>query len=316
MKNTRFGSTELMVSPICVGTWSMGGGSFWGASDDGECIAAIHAMLERGVNIIDTAPAYNGGRAEELVGKAVADRRDKVCIVTKSAVFDNPDPNGMPINDGTYQSILRQAEDSLRRLGTDYVDVLLMHWPDPATPLEESMRAYAELKKSGKARYIGVSNFTVEQLEEANRYCKLDVFQLPYSLVDTAQKDRAEWAHAQGMANMSYGSLGGGILTGAYRTLPTFPEKDARSCFYQGFHEPYFSKVMGLLKIMDRIAEAHGTTPAQVAVKWINESGLIDTAIVGVRSVKKAIANCEGLDWSMAEAEWQELEAYRQANLG
>lgn len=313
MEMKKLGNSELSVSALCIGTWAMGSGNFWGKTDDTQCMYAIDAMIDRGVNIIDTAPGYNAGRSEILVGKALRGKRDRMILVTKAGVYEGPD--GTPIKDGKYNSLLKQIEGSLQRLETDYVDVLLMHWPDPKTPLDESMRALAEIKKQGKARYIGVSNFTIGEMELAKQFCELSVLQHPYSMVDRTQEDRAIWSHKNGMGTMSYGSLGGGILTGFYRTLPVFSDTDARHIFYRCFDEPMFSKIIDLLKIMDRIAEAHKVTTAQVALKWNMQKPFITTAVVGVKNVQEATENCRNLDWRLNDDEEKMLDGFISENL-
>lgn len=252
MRYKDFGTTGLKVSAIGVGTWGVGGRG-WGGSDREGSIQALRAMFDAGVNLVDTAPAYNRGLAEEITGEAIQGLRDKVIITTKCGM--NIDKPGWAVKTATWDEVIRGCEGSLMRMGLDYVDVLLLHWPDEKTPLQESIEAMAHLKKQGKVRFIGVSNLDAEKMEEVRKYADVDVTQLPLSMVDRSADSSLRWAGAHGMATMTYGSLGAGILSGAIREHKEFDEDDVRGRFYSFFREPEFSKVMELLKSMDKIAE-------------------------------------------------------------
>ena len=214
MRYKDFGTTGLKVSAIGVGTWGVGGRG-WGGSDREGSIQALRAMFDAGVNLVDTAPAYNRGLAEEITGEAIQGLRDKVIITTKCGM--NIDKPGWAVKTATWDEVIRGCEGSLMRMGLDYVDVMLLHWPDEKTPLQESIEAMAHLKKQGKVRFIGVSNLDAEKMEEVRKYADVDVTQLPLSMVDRSADSSLRWAGAHGMATMTYGSLGAGILSGAIR---------------------------------------------------------------------------------------------------
>ena len=230
MRYKAFGSTGLQVSEMALGTWGMGG-SGWDDYSEDTRLDAIRAAVECGVNFIDTAPAYNNGVAERFVGKAVKEMgvRDKVIIATKCG---NDFINGAYVRNGSRDNILRECEESLRNLQTDHIDLYLIHWPDVKVPFQETMEALTLLKEQGKVLHVGVSNFSVEQMEEAGKYCPIEAYQPQYSMVCRSNEAQIKWAAEQGMGVMAYGSLGAGILTGAYRTLTKFLASDNRGRYY------------------------------------------------------------------------------------
>lgn len=279
MRYKAFGSTGLQVSEMALGTWGMGG-SGWDDYSEDTRLDAIRAAVECGVNFIDTAPAYNNGVAERFVGKAVKEMgvRDKVIIATKCG---NDFINGAYVRNGSRDNILRECEESLRNLQTDHIDLYLIHWPDVKVPFQETMEALTLLKEQGKVLHVGVSNFSVEQMEEAGKYCPIEAYQPQYSMVCRSNEAQIKWAAEQGMGVMAYGSLGAGILTGAYRTLTNFPASDNRSRFYKHFQEPMFSKVMKLLGVMDEIAAQRQVPLSQIAINWAAQKPFIYSCIVG-----------------------------------
>ena len=182
-------------------------------------------------------------------------------------------------------------------LETDYIDFYYVHWPDVNTPIDETMAALNTLKKQGKIRFIGVSNFSREQILAAEEYAQIDVQQPPYSMVNQKFTDLMKWGYEKGIDSMTYGSLGSGILTGAIRTMPDFEPGDMRLTFYD------FSKIMEFLKTMDRIAEDHGVPVAQVALNWSTQKEFVGTALCGVRNEQEALQNCKAFEWSLTEDE-------------
>ena len=300
MRYKAFGNTGLQVSAIGAGSWGMGGKG-WGGIDRSSSISAIHAMVDQGVNLIDTAPGYGRGMSEEIVGEAVAGMRDKLILTTKCGM--NIDKPGFAVKKANWDEILRGVDGSLKRMGLDYIDVLLLHWPDENTPLRETMEAMDHLKKAGKVRFIGVSNLSVEQMKESQSYVDVAVTQLPYSMVDRFAQAKLQWTSEKGIANMTYGSLGAGILSGKIREYKDYGEEDMRGRFYPFFREPQFSKVMLLVKALDVIAQDHGVPVAQVALNWSVQKPFVDTALVGVRTVEHAEENCRAMDWELSDNE-------------
>ena len=309
MQYQEFGKTGLRVSKLCLGTWGIGGAS-WDSYSDESRMDAIKAALECGINFIDTAPAYNAGKAECYVGETLSKlkKRREVVISTKCG---NKFVDGKYLRCGSKESILKQCDESLKNLKTDYIDIYLVHWPDPDVELEETIDAVSTLKKEGKILHAGVSNFSKEQIEEAQKYCKIEAFQPQYSLADRKDEKLIRWAYEQGLGIMTYGTLGGGILTGNYRKLRTFEQTDSRNRFYPYFKEPLFSKAMELLTIMDQIAEERNVSLAQIAEKWVIQKRFVSSCIIGAQSRARVEENCRNLQWELTDNEIRRLESVR-----
>lgn len=309
MQYQEFGKTGLRVSKLCLGTWGIGGAG-WDSYSYESRMDAIKAALECGINFIDTAPAYNAGKAECYVGETLSKlkKRREVVISTKCG---NKFVDGKYLRCGSKESILKQCDESLKNLKTDYIDIYLVHWPDPDVELEETIDAVSTLKKEGKILHAGVSNFSKEQIEEAQKYCKIEAFQPQYSLADRKDEKLIRWAHEQGLGIMTYGTLGGGILTGNYRKLRTFEQTDSRNRFYPYFKEPLFSKAMELLTIMDQIAEERNVSLAQIAEKWVIQKRFVSSCIIGAQSRARVEENCRNLQWELTDNEIRRLESVR-----
>ena len=309
MQYQEFGKTGLRVSKLCLGTWGIGGAG-WDSYSDESRMDAIKAALECGINFIDTAPAYNAGKAECYGGETLSKlkKRREVVISTKCG---NKFVDGKYLRCGSKESILKQCDESLKNLKTDYIDIYLVHWPDPDVELEETIDAVSTLKKEGKILHAGVSNFSKEQIEEAQKYCKIEAFQPQYSLADRKDEKLIRWAYEQGLGIMTYGTLGGGILTGNYRKLRTFEQTDSRNRFYPYFKEPLFSKAMELLTIMDQIAEERNVSLAQIAEKWVIQKRFVSSCIIGAQSRARVEENCRNLQWELTDNEIRRLESVR-----
>ena len=316
MDKIRFGRTEMMVTPLTLGTWGIGGAG-WDPNSDETRLDAIAAAMECGINFIDTAPAYNAGAAERYIGKALEDLgkgvRDKVFIATKCA---NAFIDGQYVRSGRGDLILKQCEESLRNLRTDYIDLMIVHWPDPVVPYEETFGALNRLKEEGSVRHIGVSNFSQEELLRALQCADVEALQLQFSMVNQDNIEVLRWAHDHDLGVMTYGSLGGGILTGRYRTLKTYETMDNRNRFYPYFREPLFSRVMELLDVMQPVADRHGVTLAQVAINWSRQKSFVDTSIFGAQTRERILSNVSCLDWSLTEEEIQTLDRAILEKLG
>lgn len=304
-----FGKTGMKVSAMALGTWGIGG-TGWDDYPEETRIDAIHAAVEAGVTFFDTAPAYNAGAAERTLGKALKEtgKRKNVIIATKCG---NEYIDGQYIRNGKPEIILQECEVSLKNLQTDYIDLYLIHWPDPNTPLEDTVQALEQLKKEGKILHYGVCNFTRPQLEEVMKYGDIEALQLQYSMVNRENEDFMKWAAEKGIGIMTYGSLGGGILTGAYREFREYDPADSRNRFYKHFHEPLFSKVMNLLGKMDDFSAKHENIPlAQIALNWNAAQPFVSSCIVGAQSRAKVLQNCEAFDWSLKAEEVALLNKY------
>lgn len=305
MRYKAFGNTGLRVSAIGAGTWGMGGNG-WDTRDRAELIAALHAMLDAGVNLIDTAPGYGRGMAEEITAEAIRGRRDGLIIATKCGM--NIDQPGYAVKNGSRDDIIRGCEGSLRRLRVDVIDALLLHWPDENTPLQETMEAMQHLKDTGKVRFIGVSNLNEARMKEARQYAEITLTQLPYSMVDRSAEADIAWAASTGIGTMTYGSMAAGILAGGTRQHQEYAKGDVRDGFYGKFYrEPMFSKVMGLLAGMDQVAADHGVPVAQVAMNWVTQQEHVHTALIGARTVAHAQDTCQAMDWALTADEMRFL---------
>ena len=308
MRYKLFGNTGMEVSEMALGTWGIGGAG-WDDRPEEMRLDAIRAAVELGVNFIDTAPAYNAGAAEKLVGQAIHTMgcREKVFIATKCG---NEFIDGQYVRCGRPENILRECEESLQNLQTDYIDLYLIHWPDERVHFSETMGAINELKAQGKVRHVGVSNFSREQIEQAGQHCPIEAIQVQYSMVARDNEPLMKWAAARGMGVMTYGSLGGGILSGAIRQARVYDPMDSRSRFYKHFQEPMFSRIMELLKVMDGMSAARGGTPlSQFALNWAARKDFVSTCIVGAQSRPRVAENTAAFDWSLTADEAAALDA-------
>lgn len=311
MRYKKFGSTGLNISALTIGTYGVGNAA-WGETSKDAYMKAIRKMVELGANHIDTAINYGGGESERTLGKIIGEFRDKVYVTSKGCFALR---DGKIVRDASRENMLRSCDISLERLGLDYLDMYLVHQPDPNTPIAETMDALNTLKKQGKVRFIGVSNYDLDMLKEACRYAEISAIQVQYSMVSRANQALMEWAAAHGIGIMTHGSLGAGILTGAFRICPNFPETDVRSYVYDYFKEPKFSRIMKLIDVMDQISVNHDSCPlAQIAVNWQIQKDFVSTALVGVRSEQEAIENCGGMDWTLTTDEMKMIDNVIVAN--
>lgn len=300
MRFKKLGKTDLDVSVVGIGTWAMGG-NHWGKTDDSQSITTIHEAIEAGINLIDTAPIYGDGHAEEVVGKAVKDLRDRVIIATKCGVHRVGREFKFILKP---EEIRKELELSLRRLGVDSIDLYQCHWPDPDTPIEETMAELMKMKAEGKIRFIGVSNFDVPLLEKVLSAGPVVSLQPQYSLLERSiEKEILPFCREREIGILAYGPLGSGILTGKYKNPPTFGKGDARSFFYPYYREPYWGRTRELLAEIKGIAGRHGAPLAQVAINWVNQQDGVTSALVGARTSEQARANAGAGNWELSRDE-------------
>ncbi|MFZ0422017.1 MAG: aldo/keto reductase [Xanthobacteraceae bacterium] len=274
--------TDLAPSRIGLGTWAIGGW-MWGGTDEAESIRTIHAALDRGITLIDTAPVYGFGRSEEIVGKALADggRRSRAVLATKVAL-DWKDEK--PFRNGRRGRIMKEIDDSLRRLRTDAIDLYQVHWPDPSTPIEETAGAMADLLKAGKIRAIGVSNFSPEQMDAFRAVAPLHAVQPPYNLFERAiDAEIFPYAQQRGLAMLAYGSLCRGLLSGRMKADTHFPATDLRS-HDPKFKAPHFAEYLAAVSALDRFAQQHfGKRVIHLALRWVLDRSPNTIALWGAR---------------------------------
>ena len=308
MRTRHLQRANVELSELTLGTWALSGRNNFGPVDRQEAIQSIRTAIECGVNHIDTAPVYGHGYSEQLVGEALAGGyRDRVLISTKFGLA--PDALRGMRHDTSFKAVIREVESSLMNLKTDVIDFYFIHWPDPDTPIAETMSALNLLRNAGKIRFLGVSNFSREQIQEAEKYGKIDVQQLQFSMVHPKHKALIEWGSKQGIDAFTYGSLGSGILSGKYRTLPEFKPGDTRITFYDYFKEPKFSKIQKLLAVMDEIAARRQCPVSQVAINWCVQNQGVATALIGMTKPGHVAENCAAFTWKLTEAEMTRLNA-------
>lgn len=281
MERSAIAGTPLTVSRVAIGTWAIGGW-MWGGTDETESVSTIRAALDHGINVIDTAPVYGFGRSEEIVGKAIAEGhlRDKVVIATKVGLEWK---DGSVFRNGSRDRIMREVEDSLRRLRTDYIDIYQVHWPDPLVPIEETAAVMQMLFKQGNIRAIGVSNFSVEQMQRFRRVAPLHVLQSPYNLFEREiETDLLPYCRKNNIATLGYGALCRGLLSGRMRATTIFSGDDLRRTDPK-FQQPRFAEYLSAVQRLDQLAQERcGKHVIQLAVRWMLDQG-ITTALWGAR---------------------------------
>lgn len=301
MQYKEFGTTGMKVSSLCLGTWGIGGYG-WDKNSDETRMAAIREALNQGINFFDTAPAYNAGAAERLLGKVIQEtgQRKNVFISTKAGT-DLID--GQYVRDASRKKLLQQIDQSLENLRTDYIDLYFLHWPADNVPEQEAVETLEEIRKSGKVRFIGLSNHNKELCIEASKYAHIDALQMQYSMLVQENAETLRWGHEQGMGTMVYGPLGGGILTGRYREPKAFEKMDNRNRFYDFFREPQFSQAMKIVHVLDGIAEKRGVPVSEVTLAWTSAKEFISSMIFGTQKAERVTANCKAADFKLSAEE-------------
>jgi aryl-alcohol dehydrogenase-like predicted oxidoreductase len=288
METTLLGKTGLDITRVGFGAWAIGGGGWemgWGPQADAHSITAINRALELGVNWIDTAAAYGFGHSEQVVGHALAGlpNGQRPYVFTKASLIEGP--GRTIVHSLKRDSIVREAEASLRRLGIDAIDLYQVHWPIPDNDIEEGWAAFAELQEQGLVRHIGVSNFTVEQLRRAQQIAPVETVQPPYSLIERdAEAELLPFAEREAIGVLAYSPMASGLLTGAMtrQRITQMPEDDWRK-HDSNFQEPRLSGHLALVERLRTVADRHTTTPGAVAIAWTLHNPAVDGAIVGFR---------------------------------
>ena len=309
MEYRQLGESGLAASAVTFGAWAIGGW-MWGGSDRKDAIRAIRASYERGVTSIDTAAVYGMGASEEIVGEALAGLpRDKVQIMTKFGMrwdlargtfaFKSRDNSGKELDIYKYggkESVIKECEDSLRRLRTDYIDLYQQHWPDAATPIAETMEALDRLVRSGKVRAAGVCNYDTAQMKEAARTISLAADQVPFSMVRRdIEAELVPYCIANKKAILAYSPLQRGVLTGKIKPGHVFNEGDNRgdSKYYQGGN---LDRINAFLDELRPLAAARNATLSQLVIRWTVLRPGITIALVGARDARQAIENAEAMN--------------------
>ena len=316
MQKKRLGNSDMEITPIGVGAWAMGGSGWafgWGHQEDRESIEAIHTALDAGVNWIDTAAVYGLGHSEEVVAEAVADRSEKPFIFTKcERIWDE---NRQIQKSLKRDSIRRECEASLRRLKVDVIDLYQIHWPEPEEDIEEGWTTLAELQQEGKVRWIGVSNFNVQQMKRIEAIAPITSLQPPYSLI-SPEIEESILPHCleKNIGVIVYSPMKSGLLTGKMtrERVQSLPEDDFRKRAL-AFQEPNLTRNLALADKLVQIGKRHGKSAGEVAIAWALRHPAVTGAIVGMRSAKQAREVLGAADFRLSEDEIRELSEFRKA---
>jgi aryl-alcohol dehydrogenase-like predicted oxidoreductase len=304
-QTAKIDDTALTVSRVGLGTWAIGGW-MWGGADDDESIKTIHAAFDGGVTLIDTAPVYGFGRSEEVVGRALAEARlrSRVVIATKAGLEWT---DGRIFRNASRDRILQEVVDSLRRLRTDYIDIYQVHWPDPLVPIEETAEAMQALLREGKIRAVGVSNFSVAQIERFRRVAKLHVVQPPYNLFEREiDAELLPYCRRSGLATLTYGALCRGLLSGKLQDNAQFEAGDLRLTDPK-FRAPRYVQYLAAVRRLDRFArDNYGKRVIHLAVRWLLDQG-VTTALWGARHAGQLQPISEVFGWSLDAAAKAEI---------
>jgi len=314
MDYRRFGKTDLEVSAIGFGCWEIGG--TYGRIDETQFGRAVQQAIDNGITCFDTAEAYGMGVSEKALAQALGSRRRDVVIVTKFGVGYEEIPDR---RDSSRARVIASIEKSLQRLRTDHVDVYLVHWPDPLTPLDETMRALDDIVRQGKARYIGVSNFRLAQIEACMRLRRIDVVQYGWNMFDRRmQGEIFPYCAANHIGVMAYGSLAYGVLSGTFHDGMHFEESDWRSkggmlgnlnLFRTLFGPEHFPRNLAAVEDLKRLAAKYDKTLPQFALRWTLSNPVISTALVGFREPGEVSENLGALGWTISAADMAEIDA-------
>lgn len=292
------------VSRIGLGTWAIGGW-MWGGADDERSMTTIRTALERGINLIDTAPVYGFGHSEEVVGKALEGVRDQAVIATKVALDWN---EGGPRRNSTPARIRQEIEDSLRRLRTDRIDLYQVHWPDPLVPIEETAAELEKLRQEGKILAIGVSNYSIEQMDAFRSAAPLASSQPPYNLFERAiETDVLPYARDKGLVVLGYGALCRGLLSGRMNSSTTFDGDDLRKSDPK-FKAPRFEQYLAAVEALKSLArERHGKSVLALAIRWVLDQGPT-VALWGARRPDQLDGIDEAFGWTLSQQDLQDID--------
>lgn len=308
MELTTIANTPLRASRIALGTWAIGGW-MWGGTNEEESVATVHAALEQGINLIDTAPVYGFGRSEELVGKALASApvpRNQVLVATKTALEFS---EAGVFRNATPERIKKEVEDSLRRLRTDYIDIYQVHWPDPKVPFEDTARVMEALYSEGKIRSIGVSNYSSGQMDAFRKAAPLHVLQPPYNLFERqAENELLPYAHENNITTLLYGSLCRGLLTGKMHAESAFQGDDLRN------HDPKFQPpryaqyLQAVQQLDDWVQQAHGKRIIHLAIRWLLQQRGAEIALWGARKPEQLAPIPDMFGWELTQEDMKTID--------
>lgn len=312
MRYKKFGNSDLETSVVGFGGWPMGRGHY-GSFDDNEVVRAVHASIDLGVTLFDTAAVYGWGEGEKLLGRALEGKREDVVIVSKAGIPWDEEGGGRR-RDSSRESLEKSLNESLTRLRTDYLDLFLIHWPDESRPMSVPMEAFADFQKQGKIRYGGVSNFSPQQMSDCLEVFPIVTNQVGYHLFDQRpEPEIIPFCADNGMGIMAYGSLAHGLLTGTMTPETTFEEDDWRRSL-MAFGQPIFKgqNFLDNLKKVDTLKEMaadKGFSVAQLALAWVASEPTVSVALVGTRRPEEIQENVAAAGWELSPSERDEIKA-------
>jgi aryl-alcohol dehydrogenase-like predicted oxidoreductase len=309
LKTKQFGNTDMQITPVGFGAWALGGGDWiyaWGPQDDKESVAAIHHALDLGINWIDTAAGYGLGHSEEVVGQTLKGMSSRPYVFTKCSMVWNE--KGEFTFNLSRDSVRRECENSLRRLQMDYIDLYQIHWPNPDPDIEEGWATLAELQKEGKVRWIGVSNFSVEQMKRVQSIAPINSLQPPYSLIrPEVEKEILPFCQENNIGVIVYSPMYSGLLTGKMtpERIKNMPPDDWRQRDPE-FQMPKLEKNLKLVEALSEIGKQHGVEPGVVAIAWTLRVPAVTAAIVGMRRPSQVDGIFPAMDFRLTtqEADW------------
>jgi aryl-alcohol dehydrogenase-like predicted oxidoreductase len=310
METTQLGKSDLLITPIGIGAWAMGGDGWtwsWGPQNDNDSITAIHDALDRGVNWIDTAAVYGLGHSEDVVRQALYGRTSRPYIFTKCE--RTWDENGKIGGTLKASSIRRECEDSLRRLGVDVIDLYQIHWPEPEADIEEGWTEMARLKEEGKVRHIGVSNFNVAQMKRALAIAPITSLQPPYSMLARGVEESIlPFADANNIGVIVYSPMYSGLLSGGMtrQRISSLAAEDWR-LQNPNFREPQLSRNLRLAELLKEVGARHGRTAGEVAIAWTLHNPAVTGAIVGMRIPKQVAGVIGAATFRLSSQEFEEV---------
>jgi len=317
MQTRQLGNSDMQITRLGLGTWAIGGGNWafgWGPQDDEASIATIHRAIDLGINWIDTAAVYGLGHSEEIVAKALKGRSDRPYVFTKGSRVWND--QGEITSSLKEQSLRREVENSLHRLEVDTIDLYQLHWPNPDPDIEEGWSTLAKLKSEGKLRYIGVSNFSVEQMERARKIAPITSLQAPYSLIKRdVERDILPYCQEHNIGVIVYSPMMSGLLSGKMtrERIDNFPEDDWRQR-NEEFQEPRLSRNLKLASLLQDIGYPYNRTTAEVAIAWTLRHPAVTGAIVGGRRPEQVEEIIGAAEFRLSESELEQIEKFLQEN--
>jgi aryl-alcohol dehydrogenase-like predicted oxidoreductase len=318
MQTRRLGNSDLHITPIGFGAWAIGGGGWafaWGEQDDNDSVATIREAIDLGINWIDTAAVYGLGHSEDVVATALAGVAKRPYVFTKCGrVWDEQKQIGKCLK---AASIRAECEASLKRLKIDVIDLYQVHWPEPPEDIEEAWQTMVKLKEEGKARWIGVSNFSAEQMAQVSKYGPITSLQPPYSMIrPEVEESILPHCLANNIGVIAYSPMASGLLTGAMtrERIAALPADDWRKTKNSHYQEPRLTRNLNLVELLKRVGSRHGRTAGEVAVAWVLRHPAVTAAIVGARKPGQLRELVGAADWRLTPAEADEIDTFLKAN--